>query len=1291
MARGDVDADGLRVTAIEADRNGTSVRDAGACTQNCVLVELLPPQSDRAGHKVDGGAYTVTVTLPAAAVEGKPDKPAKVAVTVLRAGLPEGHRFDDALTVILFIHEFVGPDIAGSRQRPLRTVYLEPGVDERSVTVELADDGEARADRRIRVRAAIGNPVDGRYAMETPYERFFPVADRNAVKPPVLSPQALTVTEGETQGRTYRVRLGHAPAGPVQLRILGAGAGLALTDAKGNDLTEPGAGLAFTSQNWSAFQQVTVTAPGDDDAADRHVSLTHFVSEPGYVSEAATLAVTVLDDDTAALVLSKTALGVTEQEPGGSFTVALASAPTAPVTVTVASPAESGLTIDGTALTFHSGNWADGQTVTVAAADDADADGKVVTLTLTAAGAAEYAALDASEVRVTVADNDAAGIGLSATALDVDEGGDATLTVRLTARPAGDVEVAVAWGSGTDLTVTGPDNADLGAAGAALVFTPDDWDAERTVTVTAGADPDTADDMATLTLTASGSGYAAPARKVTVTVTDTDTPGLEVADAPVTVQEAGPGVAFRVRLETEPAEPVTVTVTGHAGTDVEVAPETATFTRFTRDNWDEFQAFTVTAKNDDDADSDPPVTLMLKATGADYGDAPAAEVEVTVEENDTQGLRLSATQLEVAEGGEATEFTVSLNTEPSGGFVTVTVTRESGSDLTVTGPDGVDLGAGGVLTFAASNWKVPQTVTVAAGPDDDAADDIETLTLKAEGADYGPTPAVDVAVTVDDPDTPALVLSTEALELQENSPAVSFTVKLASAPTAPVTVTVTGQAGTDLTVTGTALAFDADDWNEERTVTVAAGDDLDAAGDSVTLTLTPAGAAEYAALAAAEVAVTVADDDVPAIRLAPSSGLEVPEDGMAVYEVSLTVPPTGAVTVKVTGMGTEVNAFDAGGADLGGRDSYLIFTDENWNVAQRVTVRDAFADEDAVTETVTLRHRAHQVDGEREYNRGLPAELAVTVLDDDTAALLVSKTSLSVQEQGAGDAFTVRPAVRPSGPVTVTVTGQTDTALRVRSGSPGSQPSLRFGPSDWRTPKTFTVTAVGDENTDDETVALALALSGAAEFAALDAVALEVTVRDDGEAGLKLSSRALEVPEGRDRSFTVRLNQEPSGDVRVSVERAAGSDLAVTGPSPANVDLGAGGVLTFTPSNHDQPQTVTVAAGEDPDAADDLETLRLTASGADYDGAPEENGGGRGRRRRDRGPGAVGRDPRVHRAGGRSGAQLHGAPDGAAERAGDGRDPWLRRREDRRHGLARLRCRDLERAAAGHGRGARRR
>ena len=160
VAWGDVDADGLRVTAMEADRNGTSVRDAGPCTQNCVLVAGLPRQSDRAGHKVDGGAYTVKVTLPAVAVEGEP-----VKIVVLREDPGGQDRFDDALTVVLFIHEFEDGVIQPSRHRPLRTVYLPPGDKmksvEGSVTVTPADDGEARADRRIRVRANIGNPVDG--------------------------------------------------------------------------------------------------------------------------------------------------------------------------------------------------------------------------------------------------------------------------------------------------------------------------------------------------------------------------------------------------------------------------------------------------------------------------------------------------------------------------------------------------------------------------------------------------------------------------------------------------------------------------------------------------------------------------------------------------------------------------------------------------------------------------------------------------------------------------------------------------------------------------------------------------------------------------------------------------------------------------------------------------------------------------------------------------------------------------------------------------------------------------
>ena len=244
----------------------------------------------------------------------------------------------------------------------------------------------------------------------------------------------------------------------------------------------------------------------------------------------------------------------------------------------------------------------------------------------------------------------------------------------------------------------------------------------------------------------------------------------------------------------------------------------------------------------------------------------------------------------------------------------------------------------------------------------------------------------------------------------------------------------------------------------------------------MTLTLTPAGADEYATLDASTVAVTVADDDVPAIRLAPSSGLEVPEDGMAVYEVSLTVPPTAPVTVEVTGMGTEVNLRDANGADLDGTN--LTFTDTNWNVAQRVTVHDAFADEDAVTETVTLRHQADQEDGDREYDT-TAADLAVTVLDDDTAALEVADAPVTVQEDGPGVAFLVRLATRPlaTATVTVTVTGHDGTDVEV------APTSHEFTESNWDTFQTFTVTAKDDADAlADPVVTLRLGATGSAEY-----------------------------------------------------------------------------------------------------------------------------------------------------------------------------------------------------------------
>ena len=90
--------------------------------------------------------------------------------------------------------------------------------------------------------------------------------------------------------------------------------------------------------------------------------------------------------------------------------------------------------------------------------------------------------------------------------------------------------------------------------------------------------------------------------------------------------------------------------------------------------------------------------------------------------------------------------------------------------------------------------------------------------------------------------SPAIELSETALAVDEGS-SVSYTVQLATQPSADVTVTIGGTSGTDLTVvpSSATLTFTADNWSTAQTVSVRASADADATHDSATLTHTGSG------------------------------------------------------------------------------------------------------------------------------------------------------------------------------------------------------------------------------------------------------------------------------------------------------------------------------------------------------------------------------------------------------------------------------------------------------------------
>ena len=360
---------------------------------------------------------------------------------------------------------------------------------------------------------------------------------------------------------------------------------------------------------------------------------------------------------------------------------------------------------------------------------------------------------------------------------------------------------------------------------------------------------------------------------------------------------------------------------------------------------------------------------------------------------------------------------------------------------------------------------------------------------------------------------PAVVLSEESLEVQEGATeAVSYTVQLSRQPTETVTVTVSGQAGTDLRLEGLSffrtLTFTTTDWNEPRTVSVTAVEDADEADDIVTLLHVATGAQFEGA--SADLAVTI-DDLMDAEIVLSEESLTVEEgarDGVS-YTVRLSIQPTGTVTVTVSG-------HEGTGLKLGGLSptDTLTFNTLNWNIPQSVTLTSS-EDDDAADAIVTLSHVATGTGLE-----GSSTDLAVTIDDDETARIVLSPTFFIEDEGATGLTYTVRLSHVPTTPVTV--------AIRVLGGpdlTVTSPTTLTFDTDDWNIPRQVSFSIQQDDDFDDEFRALGHTATGG-QYSRLSA-AVSVSIRDND--GLAVLLRSLSVSPKDIVSFTQERNRYAVG------------------------------------------------------------------------------------------------------------------------------------------------------------------
>ena len=738
--------------------------------------------------------------------------------------------------------------------------------------------------------------------------------------------------------------------------------------------------------------------------------------------------------------------------------VTLLTEPSEPLRVTVDTSRE-GLSATPDALTFTTANWDTVQTVEVTADEDPDTNNDSHSVTLAYVWAGSYPGQ--SKVAVRVRDDDTYTL-VAPTTLRIAQGSVASLRVRLSAQPSGDVAV----------TATAS-NTRIGATPAPLTFTPSDWRSYQTLEVWA-TDPGTA----SLTLSYSGGGADPGHTDVAVTVTETRQPRTGTSEP-----EPDPSDTTAPQLSTATVNGTQLVLTYSETLDTDSTPSETAFAVSVVDS--ATAAASTPAVSSVDV-SGAEVTLTL-ATAVRNGDTVAVTYTVGDEANneeviqDTTGLNAAALSSEAVTNNTAAASDATLDVlaladaggtavalspafgspEDTSGTYTASVANEVAA-VTVTA----------TTTDSRASLTLPtddDTTTAGVQVNLDVGDNTATLTVTAEDssttatytvtvtrADETDPPAVDpsdttapslASATVDGAD---LVLTySEALDTGSEPAASAFSVSVTDSVTSTTStpaVSTVDVTGADVVLTLAAAVRN----NDTVTVSYTVPDET----NSEAVIEDPAGlnAAALSSQSVTNVTAAAADATLSALALALSAGSDA---------LSLTPAFDAAETTYSASVVNEVTSVTVTAAVTDSRASVALPTDDdtvtggvqvNLTVGANAITVTVTAEDGSTTGAYTVTvSRADETD---------PPQLSSATVDGAELTLTYSET-LDSSSEPATSAFAVS--------VTDSVTSTTSTPAVSTVDVSGAEVTLTLA-AGVRNGDTVTVSYTVPDETNNEAV-----------------------------------------------------------------------------------------------------------------------------------------------------------------------------------------------------------------------------
>ena len=752
-----------------------------------------------------------------------------------------------------------------------------------------------------------------------------------------------------------------------------------------------------------------------------------------------------------------------------------------------------------------------------------------------------------STTTVSITDVVPVEVSFGAGTYTASEGGTVTVTVTLNGDPERQVVVPL-----LQALTGGASSSDFSGVPESLTFN----SGETSKTFTFSATDDTANDDGEgvdIGFGALPTGVRAGSQSTTiVTISDTDVPdsvAVSFGAGRYSVSQNGT-ITFKVELDVDPERTVAIPIrTTHLGgtsfADWSGVPRTVTF-----NSGETSKSFSFVAAATADDGEGVVIRFGTLPVGVAAGTHPTATV--TIGPVPAVQVQFTAQAHSVDEGSSVT-VTVALDVDPERQLlIHLTATQQNGiseADFSNAPPP--------MITFESGETSKTFTFVVASDAIDD---DGESLEIGFRNLPEGVSQASPSSTTVTIRDVVPVQVSfgTGTFTVPEGN-MVTFTVTLNKDPERQVVVplTATGQGGataSDYSGVPSSVTFLSGETS--KTFTFSATDDTaDDDGESVGIGFgtQPAGVSTGSV---STTTFTITDDDDPEVKVSFSAAMfGVTEGATVTVTVTLDKDPERQVVVPLTATGLN----GATAADYSGIPANVTF--ESGETSKNFTF--------IATE-------------------GAGFIISVAITDNDEPELVVSPTSLSVQEGEAGS-YTLNLATRPTGAVTVEVTGHGETDLMLGT------TTFMFDRDTWDTPQTVTFTAGADDDAVNDTVSLAHTVSGA-DYAGLVTDDVTVTVEDTDTVGVIVSDTTMDITEGEEDEYSVKLRSAPTSDVTIRVTREAGSQVLLRKRS-----------LTFTKETWNVDQAVPVEARSDEDSKNHEESIRHSVRGGEYDRVRADN------------------------------------------------------------------------------------